>query len=107
MKTTEDIKKGLEYLGAKNVAEKVSLAKQVRFYILKEDIAADALAYIQQLEAERDSALSLIGKLAVILKNFPRADAKECVNKAYNAVENWMLFDMRMLAQQMAQQKEE
>lgn len=52
MKTLDDLKKGLEYLSAKYVAEKVSLAKQVKYYIFKEDIAADALAYIKQLEAQ-------------------------------------------------------
>lgn len=53
MKTPEEIKMGLEYASTTNIARKVMLAKAGRVpYAYTEELAADALAYIQQLEAE-------------------------------------------------------
>ena len=51
MKTPDEIKKGLEYLSITNVAEKVERFKQGLQYAYTEDVAADALALIQQHEA--------------------------------------------------------
>ena len=57
MKTPEEIKKGLEYLSITDVAQKVEAAKRGLPYAYVEDIASDALAYIQQIERERDAAV--------------------------------------------------
>lgn len=62
MKTLDDIKKGLEFLSAKDISVKVSLAKQVKYYIFKEDIAADALVYIQRLEDHIREVTKLVPK---------------------------------------------
>ncbi len=62
------------------------------------DARKDALALIQQLEAERDSALSLIGKLAVILRNPHDAATNGCADKARDAIKKWMLHDLRQLS---------
>lgn len=50
MKTPEEIKKGLEFISCTDVTKKVELARQGLAYAYYEDFAADALAYIQQLE---------------------------------------------------------
>lgn len=53
MKTPEEIKMGLEYVSATNIARKVQLAKEGRVaYAYTEEVAADAIAYIRQLEAK-------------------------------------------------------
>jgi len=51
MKSPDEIKKGLEYLRITNVSEKVERFKQGLPYAYTEEVAADALALIQQLEA--------------------------------------------------------
>ena len=52
MKKPEEIKNGLEYASTTNIARKVMLAKAGRVpYAYTEEVAADALAYIQSLEA--------------------------------------------------------
>ena len=56
-RTPEEIKKGLKFLGTTNVTEKVELASQGLAYAYYEDFAIDTLAYIQQLERERDAAV--------------------------------------------------
>lgn len=58
----------------------------------------DALALIERLEAERDSALSLIGKLAVILRNPHDAATNGCAVKARDAIKKWLLRDLRQLS---------
>lgn len=50
-KTPEEIKKGLEYLSSRDPAKKFKLWQEGIAYDWQEDAAADALAYIQQLEA--------------------------------------------------------
>lgn len=50
MKKPEEIKKGLEYLSTKDVVKKMDLWKEGIAYDYAEDAAADAIAYIQQLE---------------------------------------------------------
>ena len=52
MKTPDEIKKGLEYLATTDVTLKAKLAKRGLPYAYAEDVASDALAYIQQLEAK-------------------------------------------------------
>lgn len=53
MKTPDEIKNGLEYASTTNIARKVMLAKAGRApYAYTEEVAADALAYIRQLEAK-------------------------------------------------------
>ena len=51
MKTPEEIKKGLRYLGARNIDDKLLLTESL-VYAWQEDLACDALAYIQQLESD-------------------------------------------------------
>lgn len=51
MKMPDEIKKGLEYLATTDVTLKAKLAKRGLPYAYAEDIASDALTYIQQLEA--------------------------------------------------------
>jgi len=58
MKTPEEVKNGLEYLSISNVAEKLKLAKRGLPYKYTEEVAADALAYIQQLEAAQPKWIS-------------------------------------------------
>ena len=53
MKTPDDIKLGLEYVSTTNIAKKVMLAKTGKVpYAYMEEVAADAITYIQQLEAQ-------------------------------------------------------
>ena len=52
MNSPDEIKKGLEYLSITNVAQKVEAAKKGLPYAYTEEVAADALALIQQLEAD-------------------------------------------------------
>ena len=52
MKTPEEIKKGMEYLSTRDPAKKFKLWQEGIAYDWQEDAAADALAYIQQLEAQ-------------------------------------------------------
>ena len=49
-RTPEEIKKGLEYYAETDFAKKLNACKQGLKYWYAEDVAADALAYIQQLE---------------------------------------------------------
>ena len=60
MKTPETIKKGLEYLSITDIAEKVKRFEQGVPYAYAEDVAADALAYIQQLEAKNNAMYNTI-----------------------------------------------
>lgn len=78
MKTPEEIKKGLEYLSCTNVAEKVERAKRGLPYAYAEDIAADALALIHQLEA----------KLAEYEKPLEPMTLEEVVEKSKNVSDN-------------------
>lgn len=52
MKTPDEIKKGVEYLSIKDITKKLDAWKEGIAYDYAEDAAADALAYIQQLEAQ-------------------------------------------------------
>lgn len=52
MKTPEEIKNGMVYLSITNVAQKIEAAKKGLLYAYVEEIAADGLSYIQQLEAK-------------------------------------------------------
>ena len=56
-RTPEEIKLWVEYMSTTNVAKKIEIMNQGCPYQFNEDIAADALAYIQQLERERDAAV--------------------------------------------------
>lgn len=49
-RTPDEVKKGLEYLSITNVAEKVERAKHGLPYAYTEEVAADALALVQQLQ---------------------------------------------------------
>lgn len=52
MKTPDEIKKGLEYLSITSIEEKLKRAKQIAItYAYNEEIAANAIEYIRQLEA--------------------------------------------------------
>lgn len=63
MKTPDEIKKGLEYLSITDIAQKVEAAKRGLPYAYAEDIATDALAYIQQLEAKVPQWISVKERL--------------------------------------------
>lgn len=52
MKTPDEIKKGMEYLSTRDPAKKFKLWQEGIAYDWQEDAAADALARIQQLEAQ-------------------------------------------------------
>lgn len=54
-------------------------------------IAEDALEYIQQLERARDDALTLIGKLAYILKQYPNAATNGCAYEAHMEIKKYLL----------------
>lgn len=60
MKTPDEIKKGIEYLSIKDITKKLDAWKEGIVYDYAEDAATDALAYIQQLERERDAAVEAI-----------------------------------------------
>lgn len=51
MKTPEGIKKGLELIGCDDIVEFLKAADKGIDYDCNEDVAKDALAYIQQLES--------------------------------------------------------
>lgn len=52
MKTADEIKRGLEYLRTTDVAEKVERFKMGLPYAFTEEVADDAIALIQKLEAQ-------------------------------------------------------
>lgn len=54
-RTPDEIKQGLQYIAETNVTRKVDLIRTGIAYRFTEDIAADTLAYIQQLEARIDT----------------------------------------------------
>ena len=62
-RTPEEIKKGLEYFAETDLSKKLAACKQDLKYWYAEDVAADALAYIQQLERERDAAVAEVESL--------------------------------------------
>ena len=55
MRKPEEIKQGLQYIAETNVTRKVDLIRAGIAYRFTEDLAADTLAYIQQLEAAQPS----------------------------------------------------
>lgn len=63
MKSHDEIKKGLEYLHIKDIAQKLEAWEEGVAYEYVEDIAADALALIQQLEAQVPSWISVEERL--------------------------------------------
>ena len=73
MKTPEKIKKGLEYISTTNIARKVAIAKAGRMpYEYAEEAAADAFAYIRELEArlaEHEKPLKLMTLDEVVEKS--------------------------------------
>ena len=71
MNSPDEIKKGLEYLSITNVAQKVEAAKKGLPYAYTEEVAADALALIQQLQAEnaeKDERIQQLEKRAIHLE---------------------------------------
>ena len=60
MKTPDEIKKGLEYLSIKDVARKLDAWDEGVPYDYVEDAAADALALIQQLKADKQQLEGLL-----------------------------------------------
>ena len=63
MKSSDEIKKGLEYISIKDVARKLDAWEDGIPYDYVEDAAADALALIQQLEAQNTELSGKIGRL--------------------------------------------
>ena len=63
MKTPDEIKKGVEYLSIKDITKKLEAWHDGIAYDYAEDAAADALAYIQQLEAQVPKWISVEERL--------------------------------------------
>ena len=59
MKTADETKRGLEYLRTTDVAERLKRFKMGLPYAFTEEIAADALELIQQLEAQAPRWISV------------------------------------------------
>jgi hypothetical protein len=92
LKTPDEIKKGLELC---SVGFYENICTDCPYSSLAMDecptkLKADALAYIQQLEAERDAAVKCIGKLAVILKTYPYAATNCCAYEAYKEIKKYI-----------------
>ena len=88
MKTPDETKKGVEYLSIKDITKKLDAWKEGISYDYAEDAAADALAYIRQLERERDAAVRDMyeaqGLLCLICKNHsPDPELKKYVCKEF------------------------
>ena len=89
MKTPDEIKKGLE----DGVPYHVHKGEAYLGYIAlagTQHKMSDALAYIQQLERERDAAVECIGKLMVILKKYPYAATNGCAYQAYCEIQKYV-----------------
>jgi hypothetical protein len=87
MKTAEEIKKGLE------CCKEICNSKSCPYWEDSEchiSMRNDAIAYIKQLEAERDAAVKCIGKLAVILKTYPYAATNCCAYEAYKEIKKYI-----------------
>ena len=63
MKTADETKRGLEYLRTTDVAERLERFKMGLPYAFTEEIAADALELIQQLEAQAPRWISVEERL--------------------------------------------
>lgn len=73
MKTPDEIKNGLEYASTTNIARKVMLAKAGRApYAYTEEVAADALAYIQSLEVRLVEANKTLDDLRAKLAEYEK-----------------------------------
>lgn len=68
MTTLDDTKKRLKDIVAKAVDRKLHAWRKGIEYDYLEDVAVDALAHIQQLEAERDAAVALIPRACAYCK---------------------------------------
>lgn len=88
MKTPEEIKKGLRICKRNHCSKECPYHDEKGCYV---GLHSDALAYIQQLARERDDALTLIGKLAVILKKYPRAATNGCAYEAHMEIKKYLL----------------
>lgn len=88
MNTPDEIKKGLEYLRTTDVAEKVERFKMGLPYAFTEEVAADSLALIHQLEAQVPRWISVEERL-------PENDVPVLVSakrKAWNGKEYRIVF---------------
>ena len=63
MKTPDEIKQGIKYLTIKDITEKLEAWHAGLAYYYAEDAAADALAYIQQLESQAPKWISVEERL--------------------------------------------
>ena len=86
MKTPEEIKKGLECCASFLFDCPHCSYYEVGDGDCVDEVKRDALHYIQQLEAERDAAVKCIGKLTVILKEYPYAATNCCAYEAYKEI---------------------
>lgn len=86
MKTPDEIKKGLECCKNGLCVDCPYVGGECG-----ENKNGDAIAYIRQLEGERDEALELIGKLIVILKKYPNAATNGCAYGAYKEIQKYLL----------------
>lgn len=86
MKTPEEIKQGLEAIAETDIAARAEkVARLVGVYRYFEDVATDALAYIQQLEESEKRCRELLeiayGKLQKAYRELD--DVENCTNCLY------------------------
>lgn len=76
MKTPEKIKNALEYVSIKDISEKLALLKKTGYstYEYVEDIAADALVYINYLEEHADAFYDLVPHWISVNDRLPEDD---------------------------------
>lgn len=85
MKTPEEIKKALMYMSVTNVSEKSQLAKRGMPYAYIEDVARDALEYINELEAKAPRWISVNERL-------PEEDVWVLTRDIYGKIRNRSLY---------------
>ena len=102
MKKPDEIKKGLLFCGdVGHGCAGCPYDNDCRNQGDGESPEMDAIEYINRLESrlaqserEREEAVSLIGKLIVILKKYPNAATNMCAYEAYMEIKKYLL-DMR------------
>lgn len=92
MKTPEEIKRGLDYLSIKDITQKMDMWKEGIAYDYAEDAAADALAYIQKLEQEKELLIEQLHGYCFACKHhgkpFYEFPCNDCADSS-NDVDNW------------------
>ncbi len=93
MKTPDETKKGLDLCARGKCGEKNAVcAYECGNFMCIGRLQGDALALIQQLEAERDAAVKDMHRSCFICKNFGRS---ECLNTVCNKCVGWCNWEWR------------